>query len=82
MTSTTLTGELSRMSREHLLLDAKDAALAIGVTPWWVRRLIADGELRAINVGGAEKSARWRVDPEDLNAFMRARENRPRDLFS
>ncbi|MDP5226913.1 MULTISPECIES: helix-turn-helix domain-containing protein [Arthrobacter] len=81
MTSTTLTGALSQLAREHALLDVKDAAVAIGVTPWWVRRLIADGELRGINVGGHDKAARWRVDPEDLAAFLRTRENRPRDLF-
>lgn len=80
--STTLTGTLSQMAREHALMDVKDAAAAMGVTPWWVRQLIARGELRAINVGGHEKAARWRVDPEDLSAWMRTRENRPRDLVA
>ncbi len=69
------------MAREHALLDVKDAA-AIGMTPWWVRQLIARGELRAIYVGVPEKSARWRVDPEDLNAWLVNRENRPRDLMA
>ena len=82
MTSTTLTGALSQLARDHALLDVKDAAAALGVTPWWVRRLIADGDLRGINVGGHDKAARWRVDPEDLKAFMMSRQSRPRDLVA
>ena len=62
-------------------LRVREAADALGVTPWWTRRLIASGDLRAINVGGPDKSARWRVAPEDLAAFIRARENRARDLL-
>lgn len=63
------------------LLSVRETANALGVTPWWTRRLIASGDLRAINVGGPDKSARWRVAPEDLAAFIRARENRARDLL-
>ncbi len=81
-TSTTLTTTLAALAREQALMDVKDAAAALGVTPWWLRQLIARGELRAINVGGHEKAARWRVDPEDLSAWMRARENRRRDLMA
>lgn len=77
---TTLSSILDSIGREHALLEVKDAALVTGVTPWWIRQLIAKGDLRAINVGGPEKAARWRIDPEDLNAWMRERENRPRDL--
>lgn len=47
--STTLSGELGRISREHAMLDTKEAAAALGVTPWWVRRLIDDGELRTVS---------------------------------
>lgn len=79
-TTTTLSGALAQLAREHALLEVKDAAEILGVTPWWTRRLIADGELRAINVGGPDRAARWRVDPEDLAAFIRSRENRGRDL--
>lgn len=77
-----ITTALTHLSREDTLLTTKEAATVIGVTSWWVRQLIATGELRAINVGGADKSARWRVDPEDLNAFMKSRENRRRDLLA
>ncbi len=78
----TLSGTLSQMVRKHALLDVKDVAAAIGVTPWWVRQLISKGELRGINVGGPDKAARWRVDPEDLNAWIVSRENRARDLVA
>lgn len=72
------TTSLSTSSR--VLLNVRDASALLGVTPWWTRRLIATGALRAINVGGPEKTARWRIDPEDLRAFIASRENRSRDL--
>lgn len=78
----TLTSIMTDLNNRHVLLSVKDAALLMGVTPWWVRQLIAKGELRAINVGGHEKAARWRIDPEALDAWMRDRENRPRDLVA
>lgn len=78
----TLTGILTYLTHQNVLLNVSDAAVLMGVTPWWVRQLIARGELRAINVGGHEKAARWRIDPEDLSAWMRARENRARDLVA
>lgn len=70
-----------RTVSDDTLLSVREVAHALGVTPWWTRRLIASGDLRAINVGGPDKSARWRVAPEDLAAFSRARENRSRDLL-
>lgn len=73
---------LHRISEDEALLTTKETASALGVTPWWVRRLIDSGELRAINVGGPDKSARWRIDPEDVVSFMRSRENRARDLIA
>ena len=39
-------------------------------------------ESSPINVGGPEKSARWRVDPEDLTVWLLNSENRPRDLMA
>lgn len=82
MSSTTLSSTLTIMARENALLSVADTAAAMGVTPWWVRQLIARGELRAINVGGHDRAARWRVDPEDLRAWMASRENRSRDLIA
>ncbi|MDF1477760.1 helix-turn-helix domain-containing protein [Leifsonia sp. H3M29-4] len=80
MTAPTISALLGMLRRESALLSVKDTAAALGITEWWVRQLINSGELRAINVGGAEKAARWRVDPEDLRAFIAGRENRARDL--
>ncbi|WP_448389728.1 helix-turn-helix domain-containing protein [Microbacterium aurum] len=74
------TNSLPRVDR--VLLNVRDAAALLGVTPWWTRRLIATGALRAINVGGPEKAARWRIDPDDLRAFIASRENRARDLVA
>ena len=74
------TTDLRTTSGDHFL-NVREAAVALGVTPWWTRRLIASGDLRAINIGGPDKSARWRVAPEDLAAFIRSRENRARDLL-
>lgn len=72
-----LMGTPSGITQQHRLLDVKSSAKVLGLTPWWVRRLIARGELRAINVGGQDKAARWRVDPADLDAWMRQRETQP-----
>lgn len=78
----TLTNILKIAAREKGLLTVNDTAELGGITPWWVRQLINRGELRAINVGAQGKAARWRVDPEDLHAWLASRENRPRDLTS
>lgn len=78
MTNTTT----SQMAHVHALVDVKEAAAAIGLTPVWIRQLISKGELRGINVGGHGKAARWRVDPDDLMAWMKSRENRPRDTVT
>lgn len=78
----TLSSLLRTLANEHALLDTKEVAAATGLTEWWVRRLICRGEIRAINVGTGDKNVRWRVDPEDLRAFMASRESRPRDLVA
>lgn len=77
-----LAATLALAAREHHLLTVQDTAVVMSRTPWWVRQLIASGELRAINVGGPGRAARWRIDPEDLNAWMTSRESRPRDLVA
>lgn len=77
-----ITTALTLLSRENVLLTVRDTAAALNVTDWWARQLIARGDLRAINVGGSGNTARWRVDPEDLNAFLATRESRARDLVA
>lgn len=79
----TLTSTLLLLAKNQALLTPSEAATIAGVTPWWVRRLINSGELRAVNIGGADgRATRWRIDPEDLEAWLRSRENRSRDLIA
>lgn len=78
----TLSELLVLLGNENTLLETKTVAQISNLTPWWVRQLIARGELRAINVGSGHQAARWRVDPEDLKAFLASRESRPRDLVA
>lgn len=70
------------MSASGCYLTVAAAAEIAAVTPWWVRRLINTGELRAINVAARGKRNSWRIDPADLAAWMTSRENRRRDLFA
>lgn len=62
------------------LMTPKEVAAELGVTDWWVRQLINSGALRAMNIGGPGRSARWRIDRADLLAYLASRENRARDL--
>lgn len=50
----------------------KDVAELLKVGEATVRRWIKDGEMRAIDIGRG-----WRIDPEDLNQFLRLHANRP-----
>lgn len=77
-----ITTHLRQIALEERLLSTREVAAILGVTTAWVRGLITAGEIRAINLGGPERAARWHVDPEDLAAFMRARESRRRDLWA
>ena len=77
-----ITTILKQAKADSVLLTVKDAADLTGLTDWWVRQLIAKGEIRAVNVGSYGKSARWRIDPEDLSAWLVSRQNRPRDLVA
>ncbi|WP_407662145.1 helix-turn-helix domain-containing protein [Microterricola pindariensis] len=82
MTHLPITTLLALLTREGALLTVKETSHSLGVTEWWTRQLIARGDLRAINVGGTANTARWRVDPEDLRAFLANRESRSRDLMA
>lgn len=50
----------------------RDVADMLKVAEATVRRWIKDGELRAIDIGRG-----WRIDPEDLDDFLRQHANRP-----
>ncbi len=76
------TNKLPLLPSTPTLLTVAETADIARVTPWWVRRLIASGELRAINIGGTGTRTRWRIYPEDLHAWALTRENRRRDLVA
>lgn len=80
----TLATILGVLAKESIPMSTKDVAAAIGVTPWQVRKLINAGELRAIDMGAGAggNGTRWRIEPEDLRAFLASRESRPRDLVA
>ncbi|HEY1066239.1 MAG TPA: helix-turn-helix domain-containing protein [Pirellulales bacterium] len=54
------------------MLDVDETADHLRVTPDTVRDFIADGSLIAVNVARG-RVARWRIDPDDLEAFKLAR---------
>jgi excisionase family DNA binding protein len=54
-------------------LTPPQAAEILGVNTDRLRRWIRNGQLRAVNVSDAEQRPRWRIDPEDFNAFLASR---------
>lgn len=57
------------------LITASQAADRLGLRAETIRRLIARGDLRAINIGGdsSRTSVRWRIDPRDLDTWVARR---------
>jgi excisionase family DNA binding protein len=57
-----------------LLLTPRQAAERLGCSVSHVRRLIAQGQLRAIDIAGAGASrTKWRVRSDDLRAYIDSR---------
>jgi len=56
-------------------MNTSQAAVVLGMTPWWVRRQCAAGELRASYYGG-----KWSIAPEDISAYRDAHSNAPRTV--
>jgi excisionase family DNA binding protein len=50
-----------------------DAAERLGFTYRHVRRLIASGQLAAVNIGNTKRGPSWRVSEEALRAFQTRR---------
>jgi len=50
-------------------LTVKEVSEKLGVTEKWIRDLIQAKELRATKIG------KWRINPEDLQAFIDSRRN-------
>ena len=51
-------------------LTVKEVSKKLGVTEKWIRDLIQAKELRATKIG------KWRIKPEDLQAFIESRTNK------
>ena len=50
-------------------LTVKDVAKKFGVTEEWIRDLIQDGRIKATKIG------HWRINPKDLEKFIKSRRN-------
>ncbi len=51
-------------------LTVEEAAKQLGLSEYRVRELIREKQIRATKIG------QWRIKPEDLDAFIRARTNK------
>lgn len=51
-------------------LTVKEVAKQLGLSQYRVRELIREKEIRATKIG------QWRIKPEDLEEFVRARTNK------
>ena len=56
------------------LLTLKEAAARLNVSLTTIRRMIYDGELKGIKVRGD-----WRIDPVDLEEYIRRNKSKPKD---
>lgn len=61
------------MEATKLLWNVKEAGMALGLSPWTIRRYITDGKLRTVRLG-----RRVLVEPSEcLRLVEEGRENRP-----
>lgn len=51
-------------------LTVEEVAKQLGLSEYRVRELIREKQIRAVKIG------QWRIKPEDLDEFIRARANR------
>lgn len=56
-------------------MNTTDAATALGMTPWWVRRQCAAGELQASYYGG-----KWSISEVAIELYVNAHSNTPRTV--
>jgi excisionase family DNA binding protein len=67
------------MDMERLVFDVKEAARALSISPWTIRRYITDGKLKAVRIG-----RRVLVQPAELQKLVEAGRKprvRPRALI-
>jgi len=70
---------LKSASDPRLLLTIPEAGEKLGVSPNTVYKLIAGGDLRAVDMSSSNaKRSRTRVRADDLEAFIEARTREPR----
>jgi excisionase family DNA binding protein len=55
-----------------------EIARALHISRGYVWRLVNEGRIAAINLGGGGRSADWRVSAEEFERFKRERETSPR----
>lgn len=55
------------MDTQQLVLDVKQAACALSLSPWTVRRYITDGRLKAVRIG-----RRVLLEPAELRRLVEA----------
>ncbi len=65
---------LRELSMPKPLLTLDEAAQRLRTTSWTVRRWIREGKLVGTKIGGE-----WRVDPDDLEEFIRKGKTTPKD---
>lgn len=53
---------------EHRLLTVDQAAEYLQVSSRWVRRILREGHLKGVKIGKL-----WRVEPEALEEYVKAR---------
>ena len=56
---------------EHRLLTVDQAAAYLQVGSRWVRRILREGHLKGVKIGKL-----WRVEPEALEEYVKARRQR------
>ena len=64
---------VARIPAEFDPAPVPEAAKALGVSAATVRAWIADGRVRALNVGAKADAPTWRVDRESLARFLAER---------
>jgi excisionase family DNA binding protein len=68
----------SRDRAAYAWLTVSEAAGRLRVSNGQVRRLIAAGEISAVDVSSTGGRATWRVGPESLDQFVLRRQTTPR----
>jgi hypothetical protein len=55
-------------------LSTKQAGEIVGRSDWWVRERIREGAIKASNIATRPGECVWRVDEDDLRAYLADRQ--------